>query len=93
MYMDNIGLFAKNEKELKTLIQIVRIYSQDIKMEFGIERCTKLEMKSSKRHMTEGVELPTQEKLRTLGDKENFKYWGILEADTIKQMKMKEIKK
>ena len=30
MYMDDIKLFANNEKELENLIQIVRIYSQDI---------------------------------------------------------------
>ena len=29
--MDNIKLFAKNEKELETLIYTVRIYSQDKK--------------------------------------------------------------
>ena len=32
MYMDDIKRFAKNEKELKTLIQTVRIDSQDIRM-------------------------------------------------------------
>ena len=37
MYMDDIKLFAKNEKELETLIHTVRIYSQYIGMEFGIE--------------------------------------------------------
>ena len=31
MYMDDIKLFTKNEKELGTLIHTVRIYSQDIK--------------------------------------------------------------
>ena len=35
MYMDDIKLFAKNEKELKILIQAVRIYSQDIGMELA----------------------------------------------------------
>ena len=39
MYMDDIKQFAKEEKELETLIQAVRIYSQDIGMEFGIEKC------------------------------------------------------
>ena len=48
MYMDDIKLFAKNEKELETLIQAVRIYSQDIGMELGIEKCAMLEMKSGK---------------------------------------------
>ena len=46
--MDDIELFAKNEKDLETLIQTVRIYSQDIGMEFGTEKCAILVMKSSK---------------------------------------------
>ena len=54
-------------------------------MEFGMEKCTK-----RKQHMTEGVELPNQEKARMLGEKETYKYSGILEANTIKQGEMKE---
>ena len=38
MYMDDIKQFAKDEKELETLIKAVRIYSQDIEMEFGIKK-------------------------------------------------------
>ena len=91
MYMDDIKLFAKNEKELETLIKTVRIYSQDIGMEFAIEKCAMLVMGSGKRHITEGVELPNQV-IRTPGEKETYKYLGILEAYTIKQLKMKEKK-
>ena len=90
MYMDDIKLFAKNEKGLETLIQAVRIYRQDIGMEFGIEKCAMLVMKSGKRHMTAGMELPNQDKIRTLGEEETHKYLGILEADTIKQLEMKD---
>ena len=50
MYMDDIKLSAKNEKELETLIHAVRIYSQDIGIEFGIGKCAMLVMKSGKRH-------------------------------------------
>ena len=39
-------LFAKNEKELETLIQTIRIYSQDRRMEFSIEKYAMLIMKS-----------------------------------------------
>ena len=53
MYMDDIKLFAKNEKELEPLIHTVRIYSQDIGMEFGIEKCALLVMQSSRRHITD----------------------------------------
>ena len=41
-------------------------------------------MKSGKQQMTEGMELPNQEKIKTLGEKETYKYLGILEGDTIK---------
>ena len=46
-------------------------------------------MKSGKWHMKDGMELSNQEKIRTLG-KETYKYLGILEADTIKQVETKE---
>ena len=88
--MDDIKLFAKNEKELVTLIHAVRIYSRDIGMEFGIEKCAMLVMKSSKRHLTDGMELPNQDKIRTLAEDETYKYLGILEAETIKQVEMKD---
>ena len=79
----------KNEKELETLIHTIRIYSQDVGMEFGIEKCAMLVMKRSKRHGTDGMELPNQDKIRTLRENETYKYLDILEADTIKQVQMK----
>ena len=88
--MDDIKLFAKNEKEVETLIHAIRIYIQVIGMEFGIEKCAMLVMKSGKRHMTGGMELPNHAKIRTLGENETYKYLGILEADTIKQVEMKD---
>ena len=48
MYIHNIKLFNKNEKELETLIQTIRKYSQDMGMEFCIEKCAILMMKSGK---------------------------------------------
>ena len=68
MYKNDIKLYAKNEKELETLIHAFRIYSQDIGMEFGIEKYAMLLMKSGKRHLTDGMELPNQDKCRTLGE-------------------------
>ena len=48
-------------------------------------------MKSVKMQMTKGIQLPNQEKNRILGEKETYKFLGILEADTIKQAEIKEI--
>ena len=46
-------------------------------------------MKSGKRHLKDGIELPNQDKIRTLVENETYKFLGILEADTIKQVEMK----
>ena len=62
---------------------VLRIYSQVIGMEFDIEKCTILEMKCGKRLVTDGMKLPNQDKIRTIGEKETNKYLGILEADAI----------
>ena len=77
--MDDIKLFVKNEEELETLKQTVRIYIY-IGMEFVIEKCAMLIMKSGKRQMTVGTKLPSQEKITTVGENQTYKYLGILEA-------------
>ena len=82
--MDDIKVFSKNGKEKETLTHVVRIYSQDIGMGFGVENWAIQVMKSDKVHMTDGMELPSHEKIRTLWENETYKYLGILEADTIK---------
>ena len=43
--------------------------------------------------MTEGMELPNQEKNRMFGEKENYIYLGILEADKIKKVEKKRRKR
>ena len=67
MYMDNIKLFAKNEKG-----------SENIQSGHwdGIwhRNMPHANMKSGKGHKTEGMELPNQEKIRTLGEKETYQY-------------------
>ena len=47
-------------------------------------------MKSGKQHLTDGMELPNQDKIRMLREREMYKCLGILEADTIKQVEIKE---
>ena len=82
IYVDNIKLFAKNESDLKTLIQTLRIYRQDIGMEFGTEKCAKLVTKCRKRHRTEGIELPNQKKkLERLEKRKPTNTWGYCEDE------------
>ena len=57
-------------------------------MEFGKEKCAMLVMKSGKEYLTDGIELPNKDKIRIFREKETYKYLGVLEADTIKQVEM-----
>ena len=59
-------------------------------MECGIEKCAMVIIKSGKRHKTDGMELPNQNKIRTVWEEKTYKCLGILEADTIDQVEMKE---
>ena len=60
MYMDDMKVFTKYEKELATLIQTIRIYNQDRGMELDIEKCAMLIRKSWKKEIIEatGPSLP-----------------------------------
>ncbi len=46
-------------------------------------------MKSGKRRLTDGMKLLNQDKIRTLAENETYKYLGILKADTMKQVEMR----
>ena len=59
-------------------------------MEFGMEKCAMLVMKSGKRQLTDGMELSNKDKIKTLAENETYKYLGISEADTIKHAKIKK---
>ena len=37
MYIDDVKMFARSEKELKILLEIIRIYSKDTGVEFDIK--------------------------------------------------------
>ena len=55
-------------------------------MGFVIEKCATLKRKNGK----EEIGQSNQESIGTFGEEENYKYLGILEVDTIKQMEMKK---
>ena len=61
-------------------------------MEFGKGKYAMLKMKRGKRHRTEGIELPNEDKIRKPGEKKTYKYLKILETNTIKHAEMKEKK-
>ena len=39
LYMDDLKLYGKNENQINSLINTVKIFSEDIKMKFGLDKC------------------------------------------------------
>ena len=60
LFMDDLKLYASNKKSLKSLIQTVRVFNNDIGMEFGVEKCAVLAMKKGKMASTDGIRLPNK---------------------------------
>jgi hypothetical protein len=48
LYMDDLKLLGKSEEELQKQIQTVATFSDDIHMEFGLEKCPKIAFKKGK---------------------------------------------
>ena len=65
----------------------MRIYSQDIGMEFGIKMYHNEKRKTTNDGTNRTIK---SRKNRTLGEKETFEYLGILDANTIKQAEMEK---
>ena len=53
--MDDFKLYSKRERPLDSLIQAVRIFSEDIGIQFGIDKCAMLMMKKGKLVKPDGI--------------------------------------
>mgnify|MGYP001794065188 FL=1 len=90
LYMDDLKLYGKSENDITSLINTVRIYSNDIGMEFGLDKCATIILKRGKLTRGTDIQMPEGDTIHQMEDNEEYKYLGILEADDIKHEKMKD---
>ena len=90
LFMYDLKLYATNEKGLETLVQTVRIFSDDIGMEFGINKYATLVPKKGEITKFDGISLPDGRVMKGLIERGSFKYLSILQADQIRYTEMKE---
>ena len=67
----------------------VGVFSQDRRMEFGIKQCCVIIMNRGKVKSTDGIELPSGEKIRET-EVDEQKYLGILEYGRVNEQEMKD---
>ena len=89
LFMNDLKLYSRSEKGLDSLVQAVCVFSEDIVMEFGIEKFTMLVMEKGKIVKSVGIKLPDGKVVKSLQEGESYKYLGILEADKFLEEKMK----
>ena len=81
LFMDDLKLYGKSEEQIDSLTHTVRIFTDDIRMEFGLSKCARIVLKRGKFVQSDGIKIPVGESLEE-GD--NYKYLGVLETDNIK---------
>ena len=90
LFMDDLKLYANNETQLKSLLNTVQQFSDDIKMSFGLDKCKKISIKKGKLVQTENIILPNDDAIQSLDNSTTYKYLGIFESNEIKTKAMKK---
>ena len=77
LYMDDIKLYAKNERDIDSLIHLTRVFSNDIGMSFGLDKCGRLIAQRGMVKKTSGIKLP-EGHIEDISS--SYKYLGILQS-------------
>ena len=89
LFMDDLKLYGKNEGEAEVLTNTTRIFTKDINMEFGLQKCGYINLEKGKVVNKGGMELTDGEFIEEIDKGKGYKYLGVLEADDILHLKMK----
>ena len=66
LFNDYLKLYSRSEKGLDSLVQTVCVFSEDIGMKFGIEKCAALVMDKGKIMKSVGIELADGNVIKSL---------------------------
>ena len=64
LFMDDLKLYGKNEKQIDSLVRTVHILSTDTGIEIEIRKCGLLILKRGKIVRHQGIELPNRETMK-----------------------------
>jgi hypothetical protein len=90
LYMDDLKLIAKSEEELQRQIQTLKTFSDDIRMEFGLEKFAKVTLKRGKLISSQNLVTDNNREIQELEQRETYKYLGVEESECIQHQQMKD---
>ena len=88
LFMDDLKLYGCYEEKLERLVGILHIYSKDVGMEFGLDKCGMLVTRKGVKVRSVVIELPYGEVIKELNEK-RYKYLGILQSYIVMEKQMK----
>ena len=83
LFLGQFETIQKLKKQLDTLTNKVTIFSEDIRMEFGISKCGAVIMRRKEFSYSNRIDLTSGENILEVDQEEKIKYLGILENDGI----------
>ena len=90
LFMDDLKLFADSDQNLTKLVDEVSKFSKDIKMEFGLDKCSKCTIRKGKKVAAMNIQVDEDSHIEDLAEDTTYKYLGIEENATIEHKKMRE---
>jgi hypothetical protein len=90
LYRDDLKLIGISEEELQKQIQTVKTFSDDIHMEFGLEKYAKIAFKRGKLAHLQNFVIDINREIQELEQGKAYKYLGIEESEGIQHQQMKE---
>lgn len=91
IYIDDLKLFARGAAQLEGELELVRSFSADIKMKFGLDKCSIVHVRRGKINEEGNLILQDDVEIRSLGLEETYKYLGVQQSYEIRQKQNKEI--
>ena len=88
--MDDLKAYAMNDEQLAKLPDILKTFSDNIKMEFGLDKCAKATFIGGKLTKTSEIILNNDTAIKDLDQNGRYKYLGIKESNGIQHSAMKE---
>ncbi|KAI5748311.1 hypothetical protein M8J77_024164 [Diaphorina citri] len=89
LYVDDLKLIAKDDEELQIQLETVKQFSDDIHMEFGLEKCAKATFQKGKLISSQNIKIDEVTTIKALEQHDVYKYLGIDEHDGVQHKKMK----
>lgn len=90
LYMDDIKIYAPNQTQMQSLLNLTAQFTQDTCMKFGMDKCRMLNIQRGKHIQQNHTETLHNEILKNMEPQETYKYLGFEQNTSINHTHIKQ---